>query len=207
MPNPDREIAAGDPLYVSLVNCFGDDISGNWTKSWNKHWNVYMVHRNLPWKLLDQEFHVHFISTSPHVSISKQFMDFKQLIEWVILGDNFVVNFWWLLGILTRSPSKLATPWLDKLFNSKSSRSQEQQITQWQVRSLTTLVARGITTAGNAMSVALTWIRRPTVDIVVCLWWYLFSIKCNNILTVFFVYLARHFSVKNRNPHGSENPS
>ena len=92
-------------------------------------------------------------------------------------ATTFVADFWWFLGILTRSLSKLATPWPDKLFDSKSSRSQEQRITQWRARSLATLVAWGISTAGNAMSAAPTWTRRPTMDIVVCLWWYLFSLK------------------------------
>ncbi|KAJ7716174.1 hypothetical protein B0H14DRAFT_3098827 [Mycena olivaceomarginata] len=49
MPNPKREIAGGDPLYVTLVDFFGDD----------------------------QEFHVHFVSTSPHASMAEQFQEFK----------------------------------------------------------------------------------------------------------------------------------
>ncbi|KAJ7855645.1 hypothetical protein B0H14DRAFT_3085413 [Mycena olivaceomarginata] len=78
MPNPKCIIAAGHPLYSSFTDYFSDNVSGNKSKSWNKHWNAYMMHRNLPRQILQQEFHIHFISTSPNASVSEQFCEFKQ---------------------------------------------------------------------------------------------------------------------------------
>ena len=79
MPHPDRHL--NQPVYVSFIELFTDDVSGNRSKSWNKHINQYFAHRNLPREIVNQEFHVHFASTSQQVSATEQFAAIKEMIE------------------------------------------------------------------------------------------------------------------------------
>lgn len=78
--HPDRT-ANNEPIYISYVEVFGDDVSGNQSKAWNQHWNVYLSHRNLPRKIALREFHVHFVSTSQTVPIHEQISEVKNAIE------------------------------------------------------------------------------------------------------------------------------
>ncbi|KAG8913665.1 hypothetical protein FRC01_004436, partial [Tulasnella sp. 417] len=72
MPNPLRAIAQGDELYVSHIQIWGDDVSGNRSKQYNLHNNLYFSHANLPHRMLQQEYFVRFASTSPHASVVEQ---------------------------------------------------------------------------------------------------------------------------------------
>jgi len=81
IPNLDRVLAQGLPLYTSFIDIFGDEVSGNQSKSWNKHWNIYVSHRNLPRQILSQQCHIHFVSTSTHATVPEQFHGIKQVIK------------------------------------------------------------------------------------------------------------------------------
>ncbi|KAF8519465.1 hypothetical protein JB92DRAFT_3292739 [Gautieria morchelliformis] len=73
MPNPLHQAANGDELYTSFMYAWADDVTGNSTKLINAHKNVYLAHANIPGRLLQQEYFVHFISTSPEATTTEQF--------------------------------------------------------------------------------------------------------------------------------------
>ncbi|KAF8497317.1 hypothetical protein JB92DRAFT_3084667 [Gautieria morchelliformis] len=80
MPNPLRAIAKGEELYTSFVFLWEDDIGGNTSKVISAHKNIYLAHTNLPGQLVQQEYFVHFVSTSPEATTPEQFEAVKEVI-------------------------------------------------------------------------------------------------------------------------------
>jgi hypothetical protein len=68
MPHPLRMKAQGKMVYTIPLIIFMDDVSGNITKQWNKHHVIYMSNANLPREMLEKEFHVRFVTSSPYAS-------------------------------------------------------------------------------------------------------------------------------------------
>lgn len=51
---------------------WSDNVSGNVSKQYNAHTNTYVANLNVPQDKLNQEYFVHFHSTSQFASSSKQ---------------------------------------------------------------------------------------------------------------------------------------
>lgn len=68
MPNPLRAKANGRLVLTVPLIIFMDDVSGNVSKQWNKHHAVYMSNASMPREMLEKEFCVRFVSSSPHAS-------------------------------------------------------------------------------------------------------------------------------------------
>ncbi|KAG2046046.1 hypothetical protein BDR06DRAFT_1039784 [Suillus hirtellus] len=55
-------------VYAVPLIIFMDNVSGNISKQWNKHHAIYMSNANIPWEMLEKEFFVCFITSSPHAA-------------------------------------------------------------------------------------------------------------------------------------------
>ncbi|KAG2346414.1 hypothetical protein BDR05DRAFT_878375 [Suillus weaverae] len=67
-PNPLREKSNGRMVHTVPLLVFMDDVSGNVSKQWNKHHAIYMSNANLPREMLEKEFFVRFVTSSPHAA-------------------------------------------------------------------------------------------------------------------------------------------
>ncbi|KAF8505214.1 hypothetical protein JB92DRAFT_3084144 [Gautieria morchelliformis] len=74
MPNPLR---LGHLCFVFL---WADDVRGNTSKLISAHKNIYHMHTNLPGQLLQQEYFIRFVSTSPEATTPEQFEAVKEVI-------------------------------------------------------------------------------------------------------------------------------
>ncbi|KAJ7504030.1 hypothetical protein B0H11DRAFT_1710405, partial [Mycena galericulata] len=61
-----------EDLFTVWVPVWADDVSGARSKQYQKHLNVYTANANLPGQLLQQEYFVRFVSTSPHAGALEQ---------------------------------------------------------------------------------------------------------------------------------------
>ncbi|KAJ3792239.1 hypothetical protein GGU11DRAFT_760921 [Lentinula aff. detonsa] len=84
MPNQLRNLADGDDLYVVMVPLWCDDVSGNKSKQYKKHINIYSVNGSLPGQMLQQEYFVNFVSTSPNATSLEQFKTLRDQIKVVL---------------------------------------------------------------------------------------------------------------------------
>ncbi|KAG2089052.1 uncharacterized protein F5147DRAFT_748387 [Suillus discolor] len=55
-------------VYAIPLIIFMDDVSGNVLKQWNKHHAIYISNANLPCEMLEKEFFVRFVTSSPHTA-------------------------------------------------------------------------------------------------------------------------------------------
>jgi CDP-diacylglycerol pyrophosphatase len=81
MLNEMRKLVGEDEdLFVVMASPWADDVSGNKSKQYNKHMNIYTGNGCLPGRLLQQEYHVHYVSTSPNAS-AEQFAAFHDQVQ------------------------------------------------------------------------------------------------------------------------------
>jgi hypothetical protein len=93
MPHRLRAAAGNRMVYSVPIIIFMDDVSGNVSKQWNKHYVVYISNANLPREMMEKEFCVRFVTSSPHASPMELMRAVKDSITYV-LGLNRGICFW-----------------------------------------------------------------------------------------------------------------
>jgi hypothetical protein len=68
MPHPLRAKVDGHMVYSVPLIVFMDDVSGNISKQWNKHHVIYASYANMPRKMMEKQFFLCFVTSSPHVT-------------------------------------------------------------------------------------------------------------------------------------------
>ncbi|KAK7021130.1 hypothetical protein VNI00_017491 [Paramarasmius palmivorus] len=81
IPNVNRQIDGGEDLYTVFFSIWTDDVSGARTKQYQKHMNVCGENVNIPGRLLQQEYFVRALSTSPHAGSLEQLKVILQQIK------------------------------------------------------------------------------------------------------------------------------
>ncbi|KIJ11470.1 hypothetical protein PAXINDRAFT_84506, partial [Paxillus involutus ATCC 200175] len=81
MPNPLRIKSGGRMVITVPLIVFMDDVSGNISKQWNKHHVVYMSNALMPREMLEKEFCVRFVSSSPHATPLELMQGLKESIQ------------------------------------------------------------------------------------------------------------------------------
>ena len=83
MPHPLRAKADGRMVYTVPIIIFMDDASANISKQWNKHIVVYLSNARLPREMLEKEFCVKFVTSSPNASPMELMCAVRNSMEYV----------------------------------------------------------------------------------------------------------------------------
>jgi hypothetical protein len=93
-------------MYHAHLKTWMDDVSGNESKQYNAHLNMYFQHANLPKDMLDQEFFVRFLATSPHASTA-------ELSRAMVEDIRYAINSTYWCLILNERRSVTGTEWFE----------------------------------------------------------------------------------------------
>ena len=85
MPHPMRAKANGRMVYAVPLIIFMDDVSGNVSKQWNKHHVIYMSNANLTREMVEKEFCIRFVTSSPHASPMELMAAMRDSIRYVLI--------------------------------------------------------------------------------------------------------------------------